>query len=352
MNCCLYCKKGIPDDAVFCSYCGRKQERSVRRKANGTGSIYQRGRTYTAKHRVFRAGQCLSVTKGGFKTKKEAQQWLNGHAVLDACSKRQTIGETYAEWSALHYDKITKKKAQAYQAAWKNCTSIQNLYWDELGLAQMQRCVDSAINTHYQRKTVKTVLRAIEDHAVRNGLTNRQLSQYLQIPPKEKPQKRPFTPEEIQRVWEEYETNPFAGAVLVMLYTGMRYAEISGIRPENIHLDEGYMLGGVKTELGKSGEILIIDRIKPIIRDHMLQRNEYHLSSEGFRKKFNQLASCAGHKPHECRHTTATLLAEADIQPAVIAAIMRHTNYNQTLEYTHVSRRAMIDALTATTNGL
>ena len=51
------------------------------------------------------------------------------------------------------------------------------------------------------------------------------------------------------------------------------------------------------------------------------------------------------HTPHECRHSTATLLAEAGVQPAIIQSVMRHTRYSQSAEYTHIGRKAKIDAL-------
>jgi len=349
MQSCLFCHREIPDNSQYCCFCGRKQTRSTSRKANGTGSIYQRGRTYTAKHRVFRAGRCMAITKGGFKTKREAQQWLNEHSVLDVRASRQTIGETYKEWSTAHYEKISTKKASAYASAWKCCAAIENLYWDEIGTAILQKCVDNASNTHYQRKTVRTVLHSIEAHAIRNGQTDRALTSYLEIPSKTKPRKVPFTREEIDRVWKAYETHPWAAAVLIMLYTGMRFGELANQRPENIYLRDGYMLGGSKTELGKSGEILIIDKIKPLVKKHLLPTNQFNVSYTAFRKHFDNIDGCQNHAPHECRHTTATLLAEENVPPAVISAIMRHTNYEQTLEYTHVSRKVMQEALTAAT---
>ena len=335
---CLYCKKDIPDGSVFCNFCGRKQEREYHRKANGSGTVYKRGNTYTAKHRTYRNGFLVQKTKGGFKTKKDAYAWLKDNPPLKTIAKNATILQLYTDWSKMHFDKLSKKKEQAYRAAWKCCEAIQAYTWEEVSLAQLQACVDKAKATHNQRKTVKTVLRSIEKYAVRNGITERQLAQHLEIPSATKPQKVPFTDAEIKRVWKAYESDPFAGAVLIMLYTGMRFGEISTIKPENIHLDEGYLMGGKKSELGKYSEILIIDKIKPIIRAHMKMRNEYAMSSTAFRKHFDAVDGCQGHKPHECRHTTATLLANANVPPATISAIMRHTSYQQTLEYTHISR--------------
>jgi site-specific recombinase XerD len=40
--------------------------------------------------------------------------------------------------------------------------------------------------------------------------------------------------------------------------------------------------------------------------------------------------------PYCCRHTTATALAQAGVAPAIIKAIMGHTDYSTTMQYTHV----------------
>ena len=38
-------------------------------------------------------------------------------------------------------------------------------------------------------------------------------------------------------------------------------------------------------------------------------------------------------------------LAKKGVQPAIIQAIMRHTKYSQSAEYTHIDRQTKIDAL-------
>lgn len=48
---------------------------------------------------------------------------------------------------------------------------------------------------------------------------------------------------------------------------------------------------------------------------------------------------------HECRHTTATMLAKSGVQPAIITDIMRHTSYTQTMDYTHTGREDMIKGI-------
>ena len=51
--------------------------------------------------------------------------------------------------------------------------------------------------------------------------------------------------------------------------------------------------------------------------------------------------------PHCCRHTCATALAEAGIQPAIIQTILGHTNYTTTMQYTHISLDELLDGVNA-----
>lgn len=41
---CVKCKKEIPEESVFCLYCGKKQSaepRKAMKRANGMGSVYK-----------------------------------------------------------------------------------------------------------------------------------------------------------------------------------------------------------------------------------------------------------------------------------------------------------------------
>ena len=50
---------------------------------------------------------------------------------------------------------------------------------------------------------------------------------------------------------------PFADIVLIGIYSGFRPQELVLIRTENVFLDDGYIIGGIKTSNG-------IDRVVPI----------------------------------------------------------------------------------------
>ena len=72
---CIKCKQEIPDISVYCMFCGKKQVSTSAapvkkaRNPNGTGTVFKRGRTWSARVRVYRHGEfVMERTKGGFAT--------------------------------------------------------------------------------------------------------------------------------------------------------------------------------------------------------------------------------------------------------------------------------------------
>ena len=83
---CIKCKQPLQDDFLYCPYCGKKQitqkTKTSRSRPNGTGTVYKRGKTWTASYVhgyvIQEDGKLKTVrsTKGGFRTKKEAMEFL------------------------------------------------------------------------------------------------------------------------------------------------------------------------------------------------------------------------------------------------------------------------------------
>ena len=81
---CRKCRVEIPDDCKFCPQCGAKVTLSKHTKSrgNGTGSVYKRGKVWVAAkttgYYIDGDGKVKRVvrTKSGFKTKREAQEYL------------------------------------------------------------------------------------------------------------------------------------------------------------------------------------------------------------------------------------------------------------------------------------
>ena len=238
-----------------------------------------------------------------------------------------------------------------YKRVYDRSGSLYNKRFKDIGVRHFQAVINAQKESYNTRKIFKVVYGLMSDYAIRAGYVGTNYARLCELPPEQKPIKRAFTEAEIQKMEKLYaDTKDLAaGAALIMIYTGMRWGEISTIKPKDIHLDEGYLIGGIKTDAGKRGEIVLIDHIKPIVADLMIPVNRIgKYTSEGFRKAYNAMQEkleIERHTVHECRHTTATMLAKAGVQPAVISDIMRHTSYSQTMDYTHTGREDKIKGI-------
>ena len=347
---CKKCKKTVPDGA-FCIECGARQEGTEhpkKKRGNGQGSVYRRGPGWAACHTTYRNGKRIVAKKAGFKTKKAALEWLT--TPNKPTPATVTFTEIYEEWKGTHYPSVTQKRRQILTAAYNSCSKLHNEYWKDIGLKEMQAAVDGLSDKYYPRKNLKALFAGMSEYAVIAGYAEKSVAEYVKLPPEPTPHKVPFTAAEAERIWAHYNGtgDVYAGATLMMIYTGMRLGELLKLDKENVHLEQGYMLGGIKTAESKAGEIIIIERIKPIVQRLIVDEELKPMSDTSFRKHFDTMLEELGipaHTPHECRHSTATLLAEAGVQPAIIQAIMRHTRYSQSAEYTHIARKVKIDAL-------
>lgn len=351
---CKRCGKEINlDAAAYCPYCGSKQQAKARKagkRANGEGTVYKRGKTYRAEFRWTEVDGVHVKGKGGFETKKAALDYLAANRDRGSLQIHRTFAQVYEEWSSLHYNNISDKKVVAYKAAFKKVGVLHTMAWRDIGIRHLQAQINACTGGFYSKRTMKDLFSLMSQYAILSGYGDKNYATELKLPPKQQPHKEPFTREDVDRLWFAYRRgDTFAGQILIMIYTGMRYGEASTIKPEDIHLDKGYMMGGIKTAAGKEGEILIIDKIKPLVESIMLPVNQIgEVSAEGFRARFDaclQRTGCEPHRPHECRHTTATLLAQEGVQPAIIKEIMRHASYQQTIEYTHIDRDTKLQAL-------
>lgn len=146
-----------------------------------------------------------------------------------------------------------------------------------------------------------------------------------------------------------------------MIYTGFRLGELLSIKKSDIHLEEGYIVGGEKTEAGKNRIVPIPPNI-PEIKDFLVSRIEqakgeraFSMNDRDFRDNvfyasIVELGMISAHReknrwvfddknhltPHSTRHTFASLSAAAGMHPENLQKIIGHANYSTTAEiYIH-----------------
>ncbi len=149
---------------------------------------------------------------------------------------------------------------------------------------------------------------------------------------------KPFTDDEIRKLWDYKEKSFTAKETLIMIYEGMRPTEYLKIDKDNFYPDENYLKGGIKTKAGKNRIIPINSNIKSFLVEFM-DNEEIGRSYQRFNTRFDRLMRelDMDHKPHDCRHTFATKMRELNADPLHIKLIMGHKIDDITESvYTHI----------------
>ena len=98
MSNCIKCKAELPDGAVFCHLCGKRQTaepRKYKKRANGTGNITKLSGS-RAKPWIARKN---GVYIGSFPTRAEAQKALE--RLTDATQQTLDFSQWLQHWEAL-----------------------------------------------------------------------------------------------------------------------------------------------------------------------------------------------------------------------------------------------------------
>lgn len=259
---------------------------------------------------------------GYFETKEDGLIALADYHRNGLPPESSTVREVFDKW--FDENEWSKSTVTAYKAAFTHLGGIANRPLKDLRVGDLERILDNVSDG--MRNTVKAVMKGIYKYAMRHEIVQKDYSSLIRTYRKTtaSAEKRPFTAEEIQLLWND--GSDIANSVLVGIYSGWRWNELMTFRVEG-----NVMIGGSKTEAGKGRIVPIHHKIAPII-DKMYKTPSY----DQFRKEFDQLMHKYGmtHTPHETRHTTATLLYGQDEH--LVKLILGHAEKDLTKKvYTH-----------------
>lgn len=364
---CTRCKRTIPDDAVFCCYCGVRMEgapaaqRRRRRRPRGTGSVWKDARN---KSRPFVAVAADGTRIGTFATSGEAVKALDDVNASKISPERQTytLADVYDRWSELHYPKITVKAQQSYANAYRKAATLHDRRIAELKTEDYQRVLSQMMESGASRSLCekeRQLFSQLCQYAINQDIIHTNYSTALVLPEASAPKTRVLSVDEVQAIrtmTDDARLGETAKIALVLVYTGMRLNELLTARRENIHADEGYLIGGEKTEAGRDRVIPLHPDIMPYILQWLdgndtpyLIPSKYGLPRDhnNVRKSFNSLMrklGIEGVTPHTCRHTAATKFAAAGLPPEVTKQILGHADITTTLNiYTHPDVQNLIE---------
>lgn len=376
---CRKCSRVLPEDAIFCCYCGVKQEitkKKATKRANGTGSVKKRGKTWTAigpAKMVYKNGQFVLYRpeKRGFATRTEAL--LAAPTVGQYVKKKETaltFSQIYEKWLSRHKDRVTKGTLYCYTAAYKYYSDLYPAPFVDLVTEDWQGCVDDCTKGKRTRENMKALGTLLYKYAAEQAITDRNFAQYIYIGKLDQVSRHAFEREEVERIIAGARAGvSYADYVLCACFLGFRPLGLFNLRKEDYDPESNTLVGGVKTEAGRRRIVPVSPLIQPYLDRLLASDSEYifpnrhgeQMTPDNYRKDyFYQCLEDLGiqkkpdtgespkYTPYSCRHTFFTMMGRVAGQEKIKAELGGHTSYETSKHYQHPDledKRAIINAL-------
>ena len=360
---CIRCRKEIPEQSLYCLYCGKKQsaqKKKTNRRPNGTGTVSRdsRCKNIWIAHAPSSGGK--RVYLGSFPTAGDARNAIDNY-LREGCPEmyHATLEEIYQLWSEIHYRQVSDSAVRLYSSTWKRFAEIRHMKMHDIRTVHFQKIVNQA-KSESACHAVRTLAVLICRYALENDVIQKNYAEFIQIPRFEKSEKKIFTPEEIALLWA-HSDDKRVQLILFLIYTGLRIGEASNLKVSDMDFVHGYFICGEKTKAGRNRIVPfpenvpeIAEFVKSWIQDDSQKtvlnattaqlRHQYFYSAladlhlaEPDRIEHGIYQFSGAHlTPHSTRHTFASLSASAGIAPEHLRKIIGHANYSTTAEiYIH-----------------
>lgn len=270
--------------------------------------------------------------------------------------KKHRFSEVYDMWIdelSRRSKPLSNQTYSSYSAAYKKLSKFHNMVFENITLEDLE---SEVLNYKYMSLStitnIKIVLKGMYKTAMRHKYVNEDISALL-ILEHNNENKRPhtiFTDEEIEILWNHKE-ELYPRILLILIYTGMRVSELLTLKTDHVHIDDRYMVGGIKTEAGTDRIIPIHERIVPLFDvsgAYLFYKEGRKLNYQTARIDLVDVMRDLGmeHTFHDTRHTCATLMERAGISSLHRKLILGHTVNDITDGvYTHVSKESLIQSI-------
>lgn len=351
-----------------------EKKRRVKTRANGTGTAFKRGNTWTA---------CVTVgwimpedptkprvpvrkTKGGFPSKKAALNYCGTLLLATTERRRLTMQECWNEWSEPYKKRIGESTFAGYRAAYNHLKGLHGTYMDLISVTELQKCIDET-DGHRTKQMMKTVSGLLWRYCVAHNLLDKDITNVLYIGKGQSVQREPLTPEEVEIIRKNIGKYQYAEYIYCLVFLGMRPGEMLSLKKDQLHhylrtdetgkviADIWYLVGGKKTAAGKDRIIPISSLILEYVKQRadtpdtdllfpMYQYNkkkefigykqmtDEYLNKHVFKPMTQSLGVAEGKVPYSARHSFADKLKNADGTDKNKAALIGHSNYLFTQE--------------------
>ena len=347
---CIKCKAPVPDGALYCPICGRKQEaarRKYAKRANGTGNISRLPGARKKPWMARKNGICI----GTYSTRAEAQKALERLTDVAVTDKfNMTFAQIYAAWLPDHGRTISKAQKACYASAYRNCPELHQYQFRQLRRSDFQAVIIRLEAEGKSKSTCEKMLQLfgqLSSWAIEEGITQVNHAKSVTISAKQFSERVPFLDADIAAI--QRSSHRAAGITLILLACGCRPNELFSVPLINCHDD--YFIGGSKTDAGRNRIIMIsqvgLDAYQALYRaatkmqcHKLIDAYDGNRTPSNFAKRdFSELMEeigCKGMTPYNCRHTFITNAIRSGVPLPVLQKMVGHVDKNTTQGYTHL----------------
>ena len=266
-----------------------------------------------------------------YNMEKQGKIKLNRNVLID---RTPTFAEVYEKFFHEKFYASPKKLSTASmnstRAAFNNCKSIHNKQIGQLKYDDLQNIINNCKLKHASLELIVSLLHQVYRYAMKYEIIDKDYSEFLYIPiPDDDESGVPFSDDELRILWENKDDSTVQ-MLLIMCYSGFRIAAFNNME---VHLEEGYFKGGVKTKASKDRIVPIHQKIYDFVkkRYHEYGKNLLGKNISSFRNdmysKLEEL-NIEKHTPHDCRHTFSMLCERYGVNENDRKRLMGHTFSN------------------------
>lgn len=227
--------------------------------------------------------------------------------------------------------------------AFNNSKELYDKIYRDLRTSDFQKFLNESGKTSSVILSMIKLYRNMDKYAFQEDIIDKGYAQYItHSKPSNKSSRKPFTYEQIEYLWNvnfENKKEEFVRDFLLLAnYTGCRAEELLFIYTNNVHLDNDYFVGGLKTDAGINREIPIHPLVKSIFQKYYNNKNEFLFMKENNKRVFyadyqnyyndfiEKHKFIQGKTAHCGRHRLRTTLKDIGVKDIIANAILGHSN--------------------------
>lgn len=241
--------------------------------------------------------------------------------------------------------KLGKSVASNLQSAYNKCTKLHNRLYKSLKKEDFEDIILNTVGCGTVIYSLSNLFNKLDNYALEHDIILKgyahllKITEDMYIPTQN--EGIPYSYQEIDIIWN-YKGQLVADITLSTIYTGCRIEELLFTKTEDVFLEDGYFIAGLKTTAGKRRIIPIHDELLPIFKEHYDPNNEFLFTIDNdkidydkqflpmydkFMKDLNM-----DHKTHDGRKTLRSeldrLLDEHKVNKNCVNRILGHKEGN------------------------